>query len=157
MKNTNITKKDSKFIKELFLEYLNDYKKWWKALWWEWNKEQQLRFKILLSCIEWNNNSILDVWCGIWDLYKYIFFYKLDREIQDETKALNHCKKFQKQIFIHIDNVAIEVKRYILCVKKIFWSNIPNRIIRISSLYDINIEQFDGIEDFIDLKLFKIW
>lgn len=76
MKNTNITKKDSKFIKELFLEYLNDYKRWWKALWWEWNKEQQLRFKILLSCIEWNNNSILDVWCGIWDLYKYIFFYK---------------------------------------------------------------------------------
>jgi len=74
MKNTNITKKDSKFIKELLLEYLNDYKRWWKALWWEWNKEQQLRFKILLSCIEWNNNSILDVWCGIWDLYKYIFF-----------------------------------------------------------------------------------
>lgn len=75
MKNTNITKKDSKFTKELLLEYLNDYKRWWKALWWEWNKEQQLRFKILLSCIEWNNNSILDVWCGIWDLYKYIFFY----------------------------------------------------------------------------------
>ena len=44
MKNTNITKKDSNFIKELFL-----------------------RFKILLSCIEWNNNFILDVWCGIWD------------------------------------------------------------------------------------------
>jgi len=67
MKNTNITKKDSNFIKELFLEYLNDYKRWWKSLWWEWNKEQQLRFKILLSCIEWNNNFILDVWCGIWD------------------------------------------------------------------------------------------
>ena len=89
--------------------------------------------------------------------YNSLDFVLLDKEIQDETKALNHCKKFQKQIFIHIDNVAIEVKRYILCVKKIFWSNIPNRIIRISSLYDINIEQFDGIEDFIDLKLFKIW
>ena len=46
---------------------------------------------------------------------------------------------------------------YILCVKKIFWSNIPNRIIRISSLYDINIEQFDGIEDFIDFLIETIW
>lgn len=63
---------DSDFIKELFLEYLNDYREWWKALWWEWNKEQYLRFQVILSCIEWENNSLLDVWCGIWDLYKYI-------------------------------------------------------------------------------------
>lgn len=111
MKNTNITKKDSNFIKELFLEYLDDYKEWWKALWWEGNEEQQLRFKILLSCIEWNNNSLLDVWCWIWDLYKYIWSLKYNNITQYKgvdilEDSINIAKKlYQSWDFHKIKNI----------------------------------------------------
>lgn len=70
--NYNLNKSDKEEIKEIFTEYLLEYDKWGKALWWEWTKEQEIRFKILLEIIKGDNHSLLDVWCGTWDLYKYI-------------------------------------------------------------------------------------
>lgn len=100
-----------------------------------------------------NKNSYIEeiilVIQAFW-FYNSLDFVIHDQELQDKIKALNHCKKFQKQTFTHIDNIIVEIKRYIQCVEQIFWNNIPNRIIRISSLYDIDVNQFNSIKEFVD-------
>lgn len=70
--NYNLNNSDKEEIKEIFTEYLLEYDKWGKSLWWEWTKEQEIRFQVLLEIIKEDNHSLLDVWCGTWDLYKYI-------------------------------------------------------------------------------------
>lgn len=106
-----------------------------------------------------NNSYIFEIILIVqaFGFYNPLVFVIDDNGIQDKEKALNHCKKFQKQDLSSIDDCIQEIYRYLQFIEWIFWDNPPDRIIRISSLYDIDIEKFNSISEFVDFLIETIW
>ena len=64
--------KNKRFIINYYNKTINKYKKGTKVVGWGSKKSQQIRFQILSEIGNLNGKSVLDVGCGLGDLYRFL-------------------------------------------------------------------------------------
>lgn len=94
-------------ILDHYLPRLNNYSEHYEILDWEDKTAQELRFNIFLDHVDISKKKLLDVGCGLGDLYGYI----LSREIECDYTGIDliggmvekACESFPQGHFIHGD------------------------------------------------------
>ena len=81
-------------------------------------------------------------------------FFVTNEVKSDHQTVIKHLSGFRRGDVEMNHDVISALEFYQNQIQTIFWtqdlSNIPSRIIRISSLYDINVRQFDTIDNFVN-------
>lgn len=100
--------------------------------------------------------EIIVVIQGFWWYNSYEFEITKEVEIQ-KTTVISHLKKFQRTSEDTLIDIIKGIEFYIKNMNLIFnHTPIPSRLIRISSLYDLDIHQFSTLQEFIIFLVINI-